>query len=200
MSDKDQLKQKEENTKSSADVPNEEFWKTMVERLSRESSSDVNNETNELQQKVANQKGEDTKSFTDLAEEDFWQVIAKDLSTEISSETNDDTEQALPETNDDLKELLLEANGDLKESLPEVNDEIEEPLPEVSNRLNELRQRLKLILLARLPEKKAIEFIEQLYACSSEEELKVEAKIMAKKITLIINVSVGKEILAALYY
>ena len=177
MSDEDPLKQKEENAKKSTDASDEEFWKTIVEKLSRESSSEASSETNKLQQGSTKQKEVEANSPTDIPDEEFWKVITKDLSKGSS-----------PEVNNETKEPLSEAN------------EIKKPLPEANDRLNELRQRLELILVARLPEKKAMGFIKQLRTCSSEEELKVEAKAIVKKITLIVDVSIGRELLAALYY
>lgn len=64
----------------------------------------------------------------------------------------------------------------------------------------ELLERLESILVARLPMKKVTGYIKQLRACSSEQELRAEARTISKKIALIVNASAGKELLSLLDY
>ncbi len=64
--------------------------------------------------------------------------------------------------------------------------------------LGELHRRLEEYLEAKLPSSKASSFIEQIRVCSSEKELKEKVKSISKKITLMINPSVGKELLSVL--
>ncbi len=66
--------------------------------------------------------------------------------------------------------------------------------------VDKLLERLESILIVRLPAKKAGKFIEELRACSSEDELRAKARSISKKITLIVNASVGKELLSLLDY
>ena len=67
-----------------------------------------------------------------------------------------------------------------------------------SSKIGELHKRLEEYLKAKLPSGKASDFIAQIRACSSETELKEKVKTISKKITLIINPSVGKGLLSVL--
>ena len=70
----------------------------------------------------------------------------------------------------------------------------------VNNPTNELRQRIESFLVARLPSTKSQKFIEQFHTCSNESELKETTRVVAKKISLIVNASVGKELLSLIDY
>ena len=69
---------------------------------------------------------------------------------------------------------------------------------EGSSKIGELHRRLEEYLTTKLPSSKASGFIEQIRVCSSEAELKEKVKSISKKITLIINPSVGKELMSVL--
>ena len=58
-----------------------------------------------------------------------------------------------------------------------------------------LCEELESFLTVRLPSKKAKDLLRELLICSSEFELKITAKRLAKKIALLVDSNVGKEML-----
>ena len=114
---------------------------------------------------------------SNIPDDDFWHTILNHLAKEPSSNTDSELKELLPEVN----------NNEAKKSSSETTDS-----------LDKLHQKLAAILKTRLPEKKAMQFIEQLRDCSSEVELKSKTQDISKKITLMVNASVGKELLQAL--
>ncbi len=85
---------------------------------------------------------------------------------------------------------------------PRVENLPEEPSSKINkeSKVDELLERLESILIARLPEKKAKGYIEELHLCSSEEDLRAKAQAISKKIALIVNASAGKELMLLLDY
>ena len=85
---------------------------------------------------------------------------------------------------------------------PQTENLSKEPLSELDeeSELDELLERLESVLVFRLPAEKSKKFVDQLEACSNEEELREKALAISKKVTLLVNASVGKDLLAILDY